>query len=142
MSDFFVKLDRFWTKFVHWRRDLIDWDRDSIGNKDKKICKLKFWCAQGRGRSVMFTFHAPYHKQGKWSQVDLCIANESALEKVKSFSIHQLPTNFSDHCQISTSIEINMNSSIPLSQVLPDILSHNLDQTNKKRPGRLPTNIN
>ena len=83
-----------------------------------------------------------YNKDGKRSQVDLCIANERAMDSITSFKIHQLPTNFSDHCPISTSLAIDMTSSISSSQVLTDILSNNGDDTNMKRPRKLPTNIN
>ena len=83
-----------------------------------------------------------YSKDGKRSQVDLCIANEQAVHSVRGFKIHQLPSNFSDHCPISTSLEIDITSSIPSSQVLMDILSSKGDDTNKKRPRKLPTNIN
>ena len=43
---------------------------------------------------IQFDSNFPYHKEGKRWQVDLCIANESALEKVTNFGIHQLPTIF------------------------------------------------
>ena len=83
-----------------------------------------------------------YSKDGKNSQVDLCIANEHAARSVSAFRIHKLPTNFSDHSPISTSLEIDVTASIPSSQVLADILSNSGDDTNRKRQRKLPTNIN
>ena len=82
-----------------------------------------------------------FNKDGRKSQVDICLANESALKVITDFNIHKMNMNFSDHDPISTKLSFDISESIPTSQVVADILSNN-GEDNEKRPPKLPTNIN
>ena len=82
-----------------------------------------------------------FNKDERKSQVDICLANDSALNSVRAFNIHNIPNNFSDHAPISASLEFDINSSIPTSEIIRDILSNKGDDIGK-RPRKLPTDIN
>ena len=75
-----------------------DTEINTNGRTLTKICKKYHLMILNSLNSdkIQFDSDFTYHKEGKRSQVDLFIANESALEKVTSFRIHQLPTNFTD----------------------------------------------
>ena len=78
---------------------------------------------------------------GRKSQVDICLENDSALEFLKAFATHRISCNFSDHAPISTSLDFDINLSIPTNEILSDILTSNGCHT-ETRPRRLPTNVN
>jgi hypothetical protein len=113
------------------------------GRKLKKMCHnynlktLNNLSTHGQNFDGDFT----YNKDGRRSQVDICLVNTSALEAVTSFNIHHIPINFSDHAPISVELSFEINSTIPTSQVTADILSNNGEDSDRKPP-KLPTNIN
>ena len=120
-----------------------DTELNENGRKLKKMCQsyniktLNNLSAYGKNFDGDFT----YNKDGRKSQVDICLVNTSGLDAVTSFNIHHVPINFSDHTPISVELNFEINSTIPTSQVTADILSNNGDDAGRKPP-KLPTKIN
>ena len=77
-----------------------------------------------------------FQKADRKSQNDFCVSNLAGLEKITQFKIHDLPLNFSDHCPISLSLDLNIKSKSEIVLASADILTQSCDVT-PRRPIRI-----
>ena len=73
-----------------------------------------------------------YTKGGRRSQNDQCLSNISGLENIKSFSIHDLDFNFSDHCPISVCVDLRVQDNFLAKTVSADLLSQPGEKLQKR----------
>ena len=72
-------------------------------------------------------------KGGRKSQNDICISNSSGLENIKSFNIHDLSFNFSDHSAISCDVELKFSVNVESNIVSADLSSNAYDRVIKRQ---------
>ena len=82
-----------------------------------------------------------FEKAGNKSQNDACISNTAGLKKTKSFCIHNIDFNFSDHKPISVSIEIPVLEGVKSSVIAEDILSSSWEKTLKRERKIVSENV-
>ena len=107
---------------------------NSHGRMLKDICKGSncYLLNNLKYEEKIFDGDFTYEKAGNKSQNDVCISNLAGLKLTRSFSIHNIDFNFSDHKPISVSIEIPILAGVKTSLIAEDILSSSWEKSPKR----------